>query len=257
VKSNLALKILSLIDLTSLNEIDTDASIANLCQKAQTPFGSVAAVCVYPQFVETAKKALFNTSIKIATVANFPQGNDPIDKATTSITQSIEHGADEIDLVFPFKQYLAGEIDTTIHFIQTCKAICGEKIILKVILETGMFEDTLKLAEASRDALLGGADFLKTSTGKIEIGATPESATTLLMAIKQMLSEPLYKQHPRPLGFKVSGGVRTIEQAEEYISLTNQILGPEWINPRTFRLGASQLLDKIVEKLISLKSIVN
>lgn len=237
-----AKKMLTLIDFTSLNENDTEETISVLCQKAVTPLGSVAAVCVYPKFVKQAAQALQGTSVKIATVANFPQGNDPLDDVLATIQQAIQEGAQEIDVVFPYKQYLAGETNDAIDYIKQCKKMCGEKVLLKVILESGAFDDLSILANASRDVLLAGADFLKTSTGKISIGATLPAAKTMLMVIKEMAS-----QLNRPIGFKVSGGVRTVEQANHYIALADEIMGNNWVNPRAFRIGASQLLDSIIK----------
>lgn len=244
MQDNIAQTILTVMDLTSLNESDTETSITAFCQKAVTPFGHVAAVCVFPQFVKQVKAALNDSTVKIATVANFPRGNEAIDDVISSISQSIRDGAQEIDVVFPYERYLAGDVEFSIDFIKKCKAACGERILLKVILETGAFPDTQMIAAASRDMILAGADFLKTSTGKIAEGATPQAATAMLMAIKEMSAEL-----NRKVGFKASGGVRTIEQASEYIDLAIKIKGPDWVTPHTFRLGASQLLDVVLQVL--------
>lgn len=244
MKNDLASKILSLLDLTSLNDSDTDASIELLCQRAVTPFGHVAAVCVYPQFVRTAARVLAGSPVKIATVANFPQGTDLLETVVASIQQSIEHGAQEIDVVFPYSDYLSKKVEPVRQFIQTCKETCGNNILLKVILETGALQDSQIIADASRDVLLAGADFLKTSTGKIPVGATLPAATVMMMTIKEMTAEL-----NRSLGFKAAGGIRTIEQASQYIALANQIMGPDWVVPQTVRIGASQLLDAVLSLL--------
>jgi len=233
---------LELIDLTSLNDTDNAEVIAALCQKAVSTNGHVAAVCIYPPFVSQAKKLLVNESVRIATVANFPQGTDLLETVLTSIHQVIANGADEIDVVFPYQDYLRGEKEKAYDFIRACKAACGEKILLKVILETGALLDSAVIAEASYHVCHAGADFLKTSTGKISIGATLEAARTILMTIKKI---------PRSIGFKVSGGVRTVEQAEQYVKLAEDILGPEWVTPKHFRIGASQLIDAIQARLSS------
>lgn len=232
------------MDLTSLNENETESSIIELCQKSMTPFGDVAAVCLYPKWIATAKSLLENTPIKIATVVNFPSGNESIDLVVSTIQEAIKRGAQEIDVVFPYSKYLTGEHEAAKKFIQCCRASCGEKVLLKVILETGILKDLQIIAEASRDAILAGADFLKTSTGKIAIGANPVVATQMLITIKKVT-----KEVHRTIGFKASGGIRTIEDANQYINLATEIMGSNWITPETFRLGASHLLDKILEDL--------
>jgi deoxyribose-phosphate aldolase len=239
----LALQLISLIDLTSLGEQDTPAMISALCQKAILPRGHVAAVCVYPQFVPTALAELNSTPVKIATVANFPHGTSPINEVVTAIENAIKAGAEEIDVVFPYQRYLAGDTGGAEEFIRQCKIACGP-VLLKVILETGAYPTTESLAIAATIAVIGGADFLKTSTGKIATGATPEAATILLSVIKT-----LQPTTDRPLGFKASGGVRTFQQAASYVYLANQLLGPAWVNPATFRLGASQLLNVLTASL--------
>lgn len=237
-------KILNLIDLTSLNENDTEETTAALCEKAVTQFGSVAAVCVYPKFVKQAVQLLKESSVKIATVVNFPQGNDPLDVVINTIQQSIQDGAQEIDVVFPYTRFLGGETEFASDYIKQCKKTCGKKVLLKVILESGAFSDSQMLANASHVALLAGADFLKTSSGKISVGATLQAAKTMLIAIKEMSP-----QLNRPLGFKVSGGVRTIDQSNQYIALSGEIMGAGWVTPQTFRIGASQLLDAVIKEL--------
>jgi deoxyribose-phosphate aldolase len=244
-KLNLPRQILSLIDLTSLNDSDTEESIAALCQKAVTPYGNVAAVCIYPQFVKQAADALMGSGVKIATVANFPQGNASLDPVLTSIYHSILAGAQEIDVVFPYMQYVSGERAAACEFIHACKQKCGSSILLKVILETGAFPDVDLISTASRDVLLAGADFIKTSTGKIAVGATLNAATAMLKAIKELSS-----RLNRPLGFKASGGIRTMDEAAQYINLADEIMGADWVAPVHFRLGASQLLDTVKNTLL-------
>lgn len=232
-----AARILSLIDFTSLNEEADEAAMAAFCKKAIHLKTAVAAVCILPQWVEYAAERLQNTSIKIATVANFPEGVSSLKKTCESITASLKKGAAEIDVVFPYKNYLAGDKQYAREFIEACKACCGI-YTLKVILETGALKMPALIVEASELALLAGADFIKTSTGKIPVGATLEAAEVMLLTIKRFA-----KQSQRSLGFKASGGVRQPEQALQYIALAEQIMGPEWVNPQHFRLGASQLVD--------------
>jgi deoxyribose-phosphate aldolase len=237
-------EMLSLIDLTSLGEADTRDTIVDLCKKAVTPAGQVAAICVYPQFVPDVKTLINSNAIKIATVVNFPTGQESIDAVVKTIKQALAAGANEIDAVFPYERYLAGDKMGAQDFIRQCRNACGTDVTLKVILETGAIPELQMLSDASHDAILAGADFLKTSTGKVKIGATLEAAAVMLLAIKGL--QPNVK---RKLGFKASGGVRNIDQAAQYIQLAKQIMGPQWVSSETFRLGASQLLDVLLQTL--------
>ena len=230
-------KIFSLLDLTSLNETDDISSIVSLCSKAVRSDDHVAAICVFSQFVKQGVKALQDTNVKVATVANFPQGTYSVAIVTAAIQESVQNGAQEIDVVFPYKSYLAGEKKSTQDFIRACKKACGETILLKVILETGELQDLKIIAEASQDMLLAGADFLKTSTGKIAVGATLEAVNVMLHTIKTLSVEL-----QRPIGLKVSGGIRTEQIAMQYIKLAEAHMGADWVNPRHFRIGTSRLL---------------
>ena len=227
-------QLFSLIDLTSLNEADDRDAISTLCDKTISPLGHVAAVCVYPQFVAYAKNLLQHTSVNIATVVNFPSGDDSLESTVELIQQSIQHGANEIDAVFPYSQFLRGEKETAYEFIRACKAACTDSVLLKVILETGALKDVSLIAEVSYNLCHNGADFLKTSTGKIPVGATIEAARAMLEVIQKI---------PRPIGLKISGGVRTVEQAQQYIELASSIMGEAWVTPTHFRIGASALAD--------------
>lgn len=233
-------RIMGLIDLTSLNDSDTEASVSAFMQKAQTQYGHVAGVCVYPQFMRLVADALAGTPIKAATVANFPEGATPLDSVLLEIGRALEDGAQEIDVVFPYQRYLAGERKYAHTFVETCKAACGSAT-LKVILETGALNDPAIIADASFDVIAAGADFIKTSTGKINPGATLEAAATMLLVIKHMSA-----QLNRPVGFKASGGIKDIQQATQYIQLADQIMGVKWVNPGTFRIGASRLMDELI-----------
>lgn len=223
-------QICSLIDLTSLNETDTDQTIINLCQKAME--SKNVAVCVYPKFIKTALTALKNSSLKIATVANFPAGSDILINVLKSIEYSLDQGADEIDVVFPYQKYMMADQEYAKTFIHECKKLCGSQI-LKVILETGVLKDQTVIAAASRDAILAGADFLKTSTGKVEIGATLEAVQVILNVIHA-------ENHH--VGIKISGGVRSFPQILSYLELTEKTMGLDWIIPEHFRLGMSRVL---------------
>jgi deoxyribose-phosphate aldolase len=230
--------ILSFIDLTSLNDNDNETAIERLCQQARTPLGNVAAVCVYPQFVALAADLLQNSSIRVATVSNFPHGTQSLSQTLDEIAQAIEDGAHEIDVVMPYTAYLLGEIQYVQRFIAACKSSCDQKAALKVILETGVLKDKGIIAAACQDAIDAGADFIKTSTGKCPVGATPRAAEIMLKVIHATEYE---------VGFKAAGGIQTIEQAQTYLQLASQIMGQDWLSPAVFRIGTSRLLQALLD----------
>ena len=236
-----AQRLYQLIDLTSLNESDTDDTMALLFAKAQSTYGHVAAVCVLPRFVRLAAAQFANKKIKTATVANFPEGEESLEDVLIEINGALEDGAQEVDVVFPYARYLAGEKHYAHDFVAACKDACGNAT-LKVILETGALGDLAIIADASYEAITAGADFIKTSTGKMIDGATLEAATTMLLVIKHALP-----QLKRRIGLKVSGGIRDISQAAQYVALADQILGHDYVTPDTFRIGASKLVDEILK----------
>ena len=229
-------KIMALLDLTSLNATDTEATIIQLCQKAVNPLGSVAAVCIYPRFVKLARQQLADPRIHVATVSNFPKGTQSLSDTLNEINTAIADGADEIDVVMPYSAFLQGDKKYVRDFIAACKSNCDQQT-LKVILETGVLTTPELIAEASHLAIDGGADFIKTSTGKQSIGATLEAASVMLHRIRSSEYE---------VGFKAAGGVRSVEQAQSYINLASHIMGSDWISPQTFRIGASQLVDHLL-----------
>lgn len=234
-----AVRALKLLDLTSLGEHDTEASVTALCQRAVTPLGHVAAVCIWPRFVPSAYAVVADTNIKIATVANFPGGSGTIAEVTSQIESSISQGAQEIDVVYPWRHHLAGNTDSGPRLIESCRTACGSHT-LKVILETGELPSSDHIKDIALLALEAGADFLKTSTGKTRVSATPEAAQTLLQVIAHT---------NRSCGFKASGGISTIRDAAIYLDLADRILGPEWVTPRHFRFGASSLLTSLLETI--------
>ncbi|MDX1900479.1 MAG: deoxyribose-phosphate aldolase [Gammaproteobacteria bacterium] len=221
--------IFSCVDLTDLSDQANIDSLNTLCKKAIQL--KVAAVCVWPRFVAAAKKYLTNTNIKIATVANFPEGNQPLQTVLDEIQFAIEQGADELDVVFPYTLFLADEKKSTAQFIKSCRDACKGKV-LKVILESGAFSDRETLAIAATQVCAAGVDFLKTSTGKIAIGATLEAADTLLKVIRDQQGVT---------GLKVSGGIRTMPVALAYLELARNIMGIAWPTAKHFRIGASHL----------------
>jgi deoxyribose-phosphate aldolase len=232
-RADAARRALPLVDLTSLNDDDTPERIAALCEQAVTPAGNVAAVCVYAPFVKQCVEALDGTGVKVATVANFPAGGLDVDATRAEIERELADGADEIDVVLPYAAYRDGDRDRALELVRAARAATGDTT-LKVILETGRLEDLVRAA--SDDVLQAGADFLKTSTGKLKPGATLEAARPMLEAIA----------HAGRGGFKASGGVRTAEDAAGYLRLADELLGPDWATPQTFRFGASSLLGDLL-----------
>lgn len=237
-RAQAARRALPLVDLTSLNDDDTPERIAALCEQAVTPAGPVAAVCVYAPFVRRCVQALRGSGVRVATVANFPAGGLDVAGMRAEIERELADGAEEIDVVLPYAAYRDGDREAALELVRAARQAAGGAT-LKVILETGRLEDPALIRAASDDALAAGADFLKTSTGKLKPGATPEAARPMLEAIKSAGRG----------GFKASGGVRTAEDAARYLQLADELLGPDWATPETFRLGASSLLDDLLAAL--------
>jgi deoxyribose-phosphate aldolase len=238
-----ARRALPLIDLTSLNDDDTPERIAALCGRAVTPFGKVAAVCIYPRFVAQARELLRGKKVRIATVSNFPQGTAALADVVSETRKAVADGADEVDVVMPYRAYLAGDRRAATELIAATKAACGDAR-LKVILETGQLARPEVIAGAGRDAIAAGADFLKTSTGKTSPSATPEAAEALLEVIRAHRDKT-----QRVIGFKAAGGIRTAAQAAVYLDLADRLLGPDYARPETLRFGASGLLDDLLAVL--------
>ncbi len=236
-----------LLDLTSLNDDDSVLTIEKLCQQASTPAGPVAAVCVYPRFVDTAVRSLNGPAIRVATVVSFPHGKDDPHTITNSTLDAINAGASEIDIVMNYEAIMHGGDDTAVRAaLKACRKACTGHVKMKVILESGLYSSSERLARACRIALEEGADFLKTSTGKVQTGATLEDAAVILRAIRQFC---IQTDNYHKIGFKASGGIRTAEQAVQYIQLANLIMGSDWVCPETFRFGASSLKDNLLETL--------
>ncbi len=230
--------ILSCIDLTTLEGKDTELVVQELCKRAI--LRSVAAVCVYPTLIKTAKIALQGTSIKVASVAGgFPAAQLPLYLRLEEVKYALSEQADEIDMVISRKEFLEKNYSHTVKEVIAVKSVCGNTL-LKVILETGELETIENIALASRLAMEGGADFIKTSTGKINVNATLTAACVMLNEIKSF-----YERTGKKVGLKVSGGISDETTAVAYLRLTQQILGKDWIQPATFRIGASRLADNI------------
>lgn len=233
---------LSLMDLTTLNDDDTDQRVINLCEKENNPVGQTAAVCIYPRFIPVARKTLAQLGypqVQIATVTNFPAGNDDIEIAVAETKAAIAYGADEVDVVFPYRALMAGNQQIGFELVKACKQACGDKL-LKVIIESGELKTAELIRLASEISIKAGADFIKTSTGKVAVNATLEAAEVMLQTIKDLGVEDR-------VGFKAAGGVRTTEEAQQYLQLAASIFGESWLTPRYFRFGASGLLNALLQ----------
>lgn len=234
---------LAMMDLTSLNDDDNDASIQALCRRTDTPYGAPAAVCIYPAFIETADRELIEMGVRdrvrIATVTNFPDGSVNVERASRETRAAVTAGADEVDVVFPYKALIGGDAEAGRALVTACRTACGDRL-LKVILETGELKDPALIRQAADIALECGADFLKTSTGKVAVNATLEAAKILLAAIRDS---------GRDVGFKAAGGIRTADDAKAYLDLATGIMGEAWVSPAHFRFGASGLLDALLATL--------
>lgn len=224
----LAERTLPLLDLTELGDACTATRIDALCRDAR--MGGVAAVCIWPQFVHQAARALLGTSVRIATVINFPAGGEDVERAVTDTREALRDGANEIDLVLPYRAFLRGDAAAAAGMVEAVREACPTAC-LKVILETGALGTADAIAAAGRLALDAGADFLKTSTGKSPVLATVEAADALLGVIRAAGRG----------GLKVSGGLRTLADAAAYLAAADRVMGPGWTASATFRIGASSL----------------
>lgn len=238
-----AKRALGLMDLTTLNDDDTEQRVITLCQQAKSPLGNTAAICIYPQFIAVARQTLQaqdTPDIKIATVTNFPHGNADTKVAVAQTRAAIASGADEVDVVFPWRALQQGNADIGFTLIAECKAACAlSGVLLKVIIESGELKDAQLIRQASEIAIDAGADFIKTSTGKVPVNATLEAARIMLETIRD-------KNKAAEVGFKAAGGVRTTEEAAAYLALAAEIMGPDWADARHFRFGASGLLGSLL-----------
>ncbi|MCL2413937.1 MAG: deoxyribose-phosphate aldolase [Bacteroidales bacterium] len=251
-------KIMSLIDLTTLEGADTKEKVTALCNKAKQH--QTAAICVYPSFAKLVKEQLKGTGIQTACVAGaFPAGQSPIHIKTAEVAYTVEQGADEIDMVISRGKFLEGDYAEVGAEIKAIREVCtstslsgqgadversrNARICLKVILETGELRtpENIKLASEIAIANINDGDFIKTSTGKVAVNATPEAAFVMLHAIKTE-----YEKTGKKIGFKPAGGVSNQQEAEVYVKLVYEILGEEWLTPKLFRFGASRLVDALV-----------
>jgi len=226
---------LQCLDLTSLNDADTEADIEALCRRAQSAHGPVAAVCVWPRFVALARR-LLPVEIQVAAVANFPDGSLDLPRALADVAAIAQAGGNEVDVVLPYKALMAGQGSEVAEFLAEVRH-ASRPLTLKVIIESGELATPELIAEATRLALMAGADFVKTSTGKSRVSATPAAAAVMLQEIAASgLSAA---------GFKASGGIRSVADAHGYLLQTRAKLGEGALNARRLRFGASGLLNDI------------
>jgi deoxyribose-phosphate aldolase len=235
------------MDLTTLEGVDTPGKVRALCAKALRPdpsdatVPSVAAVCVYPELVSVAVEALADSGVGIASVAGaFPAGLSALEVRERDIAWAVAQGATEIDIVLNRSAFLAGDYRRTYEEVAASKAACGPAH-LKVILETGELGSYDAIRRASMLAMAAGADFVKTSTGKIGVNATLPTALCMAEAIRDF-----EEQTGRVVGLKVAGGIRTAKQSWQYLVTVHETLGPRWLSPDLFRLGASSLLNDVL-----------
>lgn len=230
-----------MLDLTELGDAATEADAAARCERAITPHGNVAAVCVWPRHVRVARSTLAGTTIPIATVVNFPTGDEAVPHVVESTELALADGATEIDVVLPYRAMLEGAVEHVVLMLESVRSAASTGgALLKVILETGELGGPEAIDAAARVAIAHGADFVKTSTGKTPVGATLDATAAMLRIIAAA---------GRPVGLKVSGGVRTVADAAAYLDQAEQAMGPSWATPATFRFGASGLLDALLAAL--------
>jgi deoxyribose-phosphate aldolase len=238
--AEVARRALPLVDLTELSDACDDDAVDRLCARAVTPHGPVAAVCVWPRFVAQAREALGKgAKVRVATVINFPAGGEHVLHAVSEVELVASEGAHEIDLVMPYRAFAEGRADRAARMIRAVREAARARL-LKVILETGMLREPGLIRRAADLAIAEGADFVKTSTGKVDVNATPEAAREMLAAIRAS---------GKKVGLKPSGGIRTVADARLYLDLADEAMGPAWVSPATFRFGASGLLDALLAAL--------
>ncbi len=242
--------ILNCIDLTTLEGSDNKAVVENLCQRAldfrddTRNIPSTAAVCVYPPFVSLAKSYLKDSGVRVASVSGaFPAGQSPIEIKLAEVRYALEQGADEIDMVISRGKFLEGNLEEVYEEIRAIRELCAEAT-LKVILETGELKTPQNIYSASMLAMSAGADFIKTSTGKISVNATPEAFVVMMDAIRDY-----YEQTGRMVSIKPAGGISDPDTAKDFVALLANVLGEKWLSNQTFRIGASRLANKVLDKI--------
>lgn len=242
------------IDFTTLEAFDNETKINDFCSKALSFKDndlhiSVPAVCIYSPFVRQAKELLRGSGIKVATVAcAFPSGQMPFELKRREVEYCVEQGADEVDMVISRGTFLAGRLDEVYEEIKSVREACAPPVRLKVILETGELKNVENIRRASEIAINAGADFIKTSTGKSPVSATPLAAIIMCDTIKEY-----FEATGRMVGFKPAGGMSTIDDALTYFYIVREVLGDRWLNKDYFRVGTSRLAGKVMDELMQNK----
>lgn len=239
-RENILKRILSVIDLTTLEGSDTSLKIHELCMAAKTY--QTAAVCIYPIFVEQAKAELKDTNIKVASVAGgFPSGQLPLDLKLAEIKYVLSKGVDEVDTVISRGLLMSQKVDEVADTLKAIHYLTQNKVLLKIILETGELQTLTLIKQAAQIAIDSGADFIKTSTGKIKRGVTSDALIMMCLVIREE-----YLKTGRKIGIKIAGGISDVNIAIEYFKIIEYILGEQWLIPLYFRIGASRLLKDII-----------
>lgn len=227
-----AQRALSMMDLSYYEGRDTATIVKRLCSKAITPYGSVAAVCVMPQFVKLARSLVKDDTVQIISSVDTLMKRSP-SQIVSDIEFAIKEGADAVEIIFPYALFLSGKRKKVEQFMQDCSIASGHKALLKMTLQVTMFPDLESIYDASRLVIDVGADFIKTSSGRKASGVTLPIATTILLAIQES---------SQTVGFKAAVGINALHQAAEYLTLTDFIMGEEGVSPETFRFGADEKL---------------
>lgn len=238
-RKSAAARALPLVDLTDLSDNCNMAAIDDLCARAQSAHGNVGAICIWPRYVSHARGVL-KGALPIATVVNFPSGDTDIELTVTETKSALADGANEIDLVLPYRAFLAGDVAIARAMVEAVKSNMDGNGLLKVIIETGELESDEAIKHASELAINAGADFIKTSTGKVDVNATPHSARLMIEVIKQS---------GKTVGFKAAGGVKTTQDTATYLAIADEIMGGDWASAATFRFGASGVLGDLLAAL--------
>ena len=241
----------STIDLTTLSCNDSVESVTEFAERAAAFYQkyphipNVASICVYPSFVETVGLAVDGTPMRITSVAGgFPASQTFMEVKALEVAMAIENGADEIDIVLNVGKMLKGHYDEAASEVAMLVDECGEDVVLKVIIESGALKSPELIRTASLISMFAGADFVKTSTGKIDVAATPEAAVVMCQAIRDY-----YEKTGTKVGFKAAGGVRSAEDAALYYTIVEEILGQEWLTPELFRIGASSVANNLISAI--------
>ena len=242
----------SAVDLTTLSCTDSVESVTEFAGKAvkfyrQFPhLPNVASICIYPPFVETVGLAVDDTPMRITSVAGgFPSSQTFLEVKMLETAMAVENGADEIDIVINVGKMLEGHYDEVANEVEVLRGEAGEDVVLKVILETGALKTPELIRRAALLAMFAGADFVKTSTGKIDVAATPEAAVVMCRAIRDY-----YDKTGRMVGFKPAGGVRSAADAVLYYTVVREILGERWLTPQFFRIGASSVANALLSAIV-------